>query len=136
MPDNTLGFGGVTLPTPENKYSNDLNQALVSAFQRIQDNFEYLLKPLVRSITSSYVATDIDAVILANATSGGITVTLPEASTVTGKHLRVKKTDSSGNTITIDGHSSETIDGSLTRSLSSQYETIYIVSDGSNWMTL
>ena len=42
--------------------------------------------------------------------------------------------DGTGNTVTIDGNGTETIDGSLTKTLPSIYDSVYIVSDGSNWL--
>ena len=71
--------------------------------------------------------------ILANASSGNITITLPDATTCQGRGYIIKKIDSSSNTITIDGNGSQTIDGSLTQTLSTQYEVIRIISDGNNW---
>lgn len=67
--------------------------------------------------------------IYADATSAGITVTLPAAST-TDKKFLVKKIDSSGNTVTITRAGSDTIEGSNTVVLSAQYQWLVIQSDG------
>lgn len=73
-------------------------------------------------------------VVLADATSGAITVNLPAASGDNeNRMIAVKKVDSSVNAVTVDGNASETIDGSTTRVLSSQYDVVMMVSDGSNW---
>ena len=40
----------------------------------------------------------------------------------------------SGGTVTIDPSGSETVNGSSTKTLTSQYETVTIISDGSNWL--
>jgi hypothetical protein len=72
-------------------------------------------------------------------TTGGVTITLPSAATVgSGVVIYVKDRDGSaaGNAITIDGAGSETIDGNLTFSLSSNYQSITLLSDGSNWSIL
>ena len=61
----------------------------------------------------------VDNTILCNAISGIIVINLPAASSNTNKVYNIKKTDSSGNAITIDGNASETIDGTLTKSLNS-----------------
>ncbi len=74
--------------------------------------------------------------ILANATSGAFTVTLPSAEKATGKIITVKKIDVSANVVTIDGDASETIDGATTKSLSTQYDIFMMQSDGSNWHIL
>lgn len=86
--------------------------------------------------TSGYtvLTTDRNKVILGDATSAAFTLTLPAASSAgDGFALIVKKTDSSANAVTLDGNSSETIDGATTYALSSQYDAVLIVCDGSNW---
>ncbi|OQW46993.1 MAG: hypothetical protein A4S09_16240 [Proteobacteria bacterium SG_bin7] len=85
------------------------------------------------SITSSTTAVAQEDEILANATSGAITVTLPAAANVVGKEYVIKKTDSSANAVTIDANSSETIDGALAQILKSQNDSIKMVSDGTGW---
>ena len=64
--------------------------------------------------------------------SGTFTITLPTAVGVTGKPYTVKKTDS-GTTTTIATTASQTIDGATTRTILVQYESVTMVSDGSNW---
>jgi hypothetical protein len=83
--------------------------------------------------TSTSITASANNVILCNATSGAITITLPAASSNTNKIYGIKKIDSSINTITIDGNASETIDGALTQVISSQYDCLTIMCDGSNW---
>jgi hypothetical protein len=68
-------------------------------------------------------------------TSGGtITINLPAlAGGNAGKEIRVKL-KTAGNTLTIDGNASETIDGSTTYTLTVQNQAVTLVSDGSsNW---
>jgi hypothetical protein len=79
--------------------------------------------------TGAYTATDADYVI--DCTSGTFTVTLPASSGRTGRILIIK--NSGAGTITVDGNASETIDGAATYSLSVQYATVQIMSDGTNW---
>ena len=86
--------------------------------------------------TSAYTATVDDNTILCNGTSAAFTITLPASSGNSGLKYNVKKTDSSANAITIDGNASETIDGNLTVSLSSQYDSYTIQCDGTNWYIL
>ncbi len=87
----------------------------------------------VNTISSNYTVSGTDYIILANAASGNIIITLYTAINNKGKVLKFKKIDSSANTITIDGNGSETIDGSITKVLSTQYSILSIVSDGTNW---
>lgn len=72
-------------------------------------------------------------VALCDCTSNAITINLPAASTASGLQYHIKKTDSSTNAVTIDADGSETIDGAATQVINAQYQTLTIVSDGSNW---
>lgn len=95
-----------------------------------------LQKSSVVSKTANYTATETDDIILCDSSWGAFTVTLPAAATYNGKVLTIKKVDSTfstSNAITIDGNASETIDGATTTTLNTQYETLEIISDGSNW---
>jgi len=87
----------------------------------------------ISTITSNTTLTTAHYVVLCNTTSGTITVTLPAATNNSRRIYNIKKTDSTGNSITIDGNASETIDGTLTKSLNLQYESLTIICDGSNW---
>ena len=87
----------------------------------------------VTSTSASYTATTSDNFIACNANGGAITITLYTAVGNSGRQLLVKKTDSSANAVTVDGNSSETIDGATTYAITIQYESITIISDGSNW---
>ena len=87
--------------------------------------------------TSAYTLTIDDAtkIISVDATSGAVTITLlPAATAGEGFVVAIKKTDSSSNAVTIDGDGAETIDGSATFSLPTQYEVVSIRSDGANWV--
>lgn len=70
---------------------------------------------------------------LCDASGGALTVTLPPASEQRDRMITIKKTDSSGNAITIDGNGSDLIDDTLTKIITVQYTSITIVSDGSDW---
>lgn len=130
MAVNRLGIGKVAFPFG---IDNDLKSALEDLVTRTADTTDYLLKPSVVSVTSAYSATDLDSVILVNATGGAITVTLPDTAVVTGKQLTIKKTDVSVNVVTVDGNGAQTIDGAATASLAAQNKYISIVSDGTAW---
>ena len=84
--------------------------------------------------TDSTVAADRRKTLLCDATAGAFTLTLLAAATAgDGFELCVKKTDSSGNAVTVDGNASETIDGATTYALSGQNNAVILVCDGSNW---
>lgn len=88
--------------------------------------------------TANYTATANDGSIECDATGGAITITLPAASGTGGRIFAIKKTDSSGNAVTIDANASETIDGATTISLASQYSTAIIQCNtaGTAWLKL
>jgi len=67
--------------------------------------------------------------------STAISVNLPAASSA-GAGYKYNIKNLSTNTITLDPNSSETIDGSATFAISSQYSSVTIVSDGSNWFII
>lgn len=80
--------------------------------------------------TSDYTAENNDCV-LVNAAGGGVTITLPSAKR--DLHVNVKKIDSSANAVTVVGVSGATIDGAVSLSVTTQWFSYTLVSDGSNW---
>jgi hypothetical protein len=89
--------------------------------------------PATKTVTGAYVATPSDTIILADATSAAFHVTLPTSVNRNGKSFTVKKIDSSANVVTIDTTSSQTIDGSTTKAISTQNESYTVNSDNANW---
>ena len=81
--------------------------------------------------TANYTASANDYSIVCNNT-GAITISLPAASGATGRVYVIKKISAALNNVTIDPNSSETIDGSSTRVLTLQYESVMIQCDGSS----
>ena len=80
--------------------------------------------------------TIISGVVLADSTTGNMTLTLPPASGSEDRTLNIKKTVQM-NRVTVEGDSaSETIDGDLTFILRMQYSNLTIWSDGSVWWIL
>lgn len=86
--------------------------------------------------TATYTATATDYTILCNNTSGAININLPAASGCSGRIYIVKKVSGAGNNVVVDGNASENIDGTITRTLTTQYDSVMIQSDGSNWYIL
>lgn len=90
------------------------------------------LTTTVSTKTTTYTSTTADDVLLADGAGGSFTITLHAASTWT-KPLTIKKINTgTTNNITIDGNASETIDGAATRVITQQYESVTLVSNGSN----
>jgi hypothetical protein len=90
----------------------------------------------VKTKTTTYTALTSDELILCDSTGGGFSITLPPAANCKGKILEFKKIDNNTNTITLDGNSSETIDGDTTYTFNTYLDSVAIVSDGSNWWSL
>lgn len=64
---------------------------------------------------------------------GGFTITLPTASTGTGKTLLIKNTTSSTNTITVDTTGGELIDGVATVAIDEGFMSLTFISYGDGW---
>jgi hypothetical protein len=86
------------------------------------------------SKNSAYTIQSSDEIILADANSSAFTITLPSAVGVSGQTYTIKRINSGSNIVTVGTTSSQTIDGSTTFNLVSQYKYVRIVSDGTNWM--
>lgn len=85
------------------------------------------------SVTSAYTASNFDCV-LGDASGAAFDVTLPAPSQDT--YVSVKKTDSSTNAVTVITPNSETIDGASSHALGSQYDSVTITSDGTNYFII
>lgn len=86
----------------------------------------------VATITTNTTLDENYQAVFVDATSGAISVTLPNAATAKGKAYHIKKIDSSNNTVTIIG----TIDGVANRVINTQYMNIYLRSNGTAWYIL
>ena len=78
--------------------------------------------------TTSTLSSDIN---LCTAGAGGITVTLPTVAS--GKMVIVKKIDTGAGNVIVQRGGVATIDGANTIQLYYQYESVTLVSDGTNW---
>lgn len=90
----------------------------------------------ITSKTVNYTITANDYTITGDATGGNITFTLPTAVGIAGVMYVVKKMDATGNSVIIDGNGAETIDGATTLSITVQYTSVMLQSDGTNWIKL
>ena len=86
--------------------------------------------------TTPYTSTATHGIttLLCDTTATGITVVLPTAAANTAV-ITIKKT-AAANTLTIAATGAQTIDGAATAAWTSQYESITVVSDGTNWMII
>lgn len=93
-------------------------------------------KKTVVSKTTTFTASASEDVYLCSASGGAYTGTLPTAVGIGGKVFEFQKTDSGTNIVTIDADGIETIGGALTFKLAMQFESLQIISDGTNWQIL
>jgi hypothetical protein len=142
--ENTFAHGNTRVPTacvrwngtneaarPRNNFVVGTSATLESAYPN-SSQVRGDLTVKAETGTSFTVAADMT---LASNT-GTVTATLPSAVGLLGKQFIVKKTGSGGS-VTVDGDGSETIDGATTYVLTTQYESVTLVSDGlTGWNTV
>jgi hypothetical protein len=139
MPNTTSNFS-FNLPlvndaTDEDLWGTQLNENWTS----IDSELLIAQKNTILAKDTAYttVAGDENKMITADATSGAFTVTvMPSATAGTGFIQHFKKIDSSTLAVTVDYNGSETGDGASTFTLGTQYDTLSVVSDGTNWVIL
>lgn len=107
--------------------------ARVSADSSIEALLGTGLATAVATLSSNTTLDTSHHVILVDATSAQVTLTLPSATTTSARQYMIKKKDSSSNAVVVSASNSQTIDGQASTSFNTQYEAIMVVSDGSNW---
>lgn len=90
----------------------------------------------IRTVTANTTATATDHTILGDTTSAAFQLTLPTAVGITGRMYTLKRTNSGANNLTVGTTSSQTIDGSTTYVMTTQYKYITVQSDGANWVII
>ncbi len=100
-------------------------------------NSGVLLAPVTpKSSGSPYSVAATDEVILVTTGGSGYTVNLPAASTA-GRKVLIIKADSGAGAVTVSRAGSDTIEGATSKTVSSQYGKVGLVSDGtSTWYDL
>ena len=97
---------------------------------------DFNMSNVVSGITTTYtVPEDVDSV-LGGSLPASIYMNIPSATGVPGKRITFTKTDSSAFSLILDPAATQTIDGVTTMNVNTQYQTIQIISDGSNWFTV
>jgi len=125
-----VGLSNVDNTSDEDKPVSTLQQAALDLKADIDEPIVYWG---ITSKSANYQILTTDHTVLVNASSGPITVTLPDATMCSGQVFLVKKVDSTKNYAIIDTLASQTLDGSLTYSISRQYFSLTIQSDGTNF---
>ena len=83
--------------------------------------------------TADYTLTDSDNIILGDASTAAVKITLPDATKMKGRQYTIKKQDASANLVTVITTNSQVIDAATTSSLSKQFQFITATSTGTNW---
>jgi hypothetical protein len=93
----------------------------------------------VLSKTTNYTVTTSDGkdvLVKSDASGAAFTVTLYTSVANSGRIVRVVKTDTSANVVTVDANGAETINGQTTIALTVRYDTVSLISDGTGWFVL
>lgn len=88
------------------------------------------------SKSTTYTALTSDNIIECDTSGAGFSVNLYPASGNAGRVLTFKMVGTGTNALTVDPNASETIDGVTTTTLNTQYESLTIACNGSNWSIL
>lgn len=91
----------------------------------------------IQAVNSPYYITNFNSVILADSTSGDITINLPSAHS-NGESYTIKDSggNSSENNIVITSLAGDLVDGAIDFALTNDYESAQFISDGSNWFII
>ena len=88
----------------------------------------------ITTVTANYTLTSADNTVLANTTSGNITLTLPNTSSFSGRIYTIKKIGTGGidNELTITP-AAGTIDGGANYKIYNDWTLVSLQTDGTNW---
>jgi hypothetical protein len=126
--------------TPNRGFLVDLDRALrgvcLDYGQALNDDL-ITISDHVRSVAADYSMLDTDRNILADATAGNITVTLPLAADAEPHVFRIKKINAA-NTVAVARAGADTIDGGAGPvNLAAQWNLLSLISDkGTGWYIL
>lgn len=129
VPDGDILLGIVLVDA--NEVTSILNADITD--DRVYSNVRY---PYTTVSAPSTILTDANGVVTVDASGGTRTITLPTSVGSQGKIFAIKKIDSTTNTIAVTGNGTETIDGDTSKTLSNEWDSIIIQSDGANWFAL
>lgn len=120
---------GIAINTTELVVNGAGSATAVKITSEVVDNlYADVINPII-----STTLTNANSVVLATGGAGGITITLPPPAT--GKIFNIKKIDSSPGFITVSAPSG-TIDGTVSKTIASQYDSLTITSNGTNFFLI
>lgn len=105
----------------------------VERLTKYNSNFEKRRWAEPKSVSGSYTVLLTDEVLLVDSSGGAVTLNLPAVATCEGFQVEVIATNVT-NTITLDGNSSETINGLTTLTIPSTYTRTILLATSSGWI--
>ena len=139
--DVGIWFGDETMPVDGKiTYENDTDDLVLDATDDIVldcDTIDLDGGQTVKrtAMTSGGTLSVEDYYIGCDTTSGAFTATLPAAATAGAGRMYIIANETGGNTVTVDGYSTETIDGSLNFALGDNAAK-QIICSGTEWFSL
>jgi|GEM_PF-1559972 len=139
--------GAVPATVPGYEWFNGVQEELVGAIARagltpdhadlaqLRKGMDRLYGGGLRSVAANTTLTADDAgVVLVDASGAARTITLPAAAAANARPVRIRvvKTDSSANAVTVQRAGSDTIEGATSIALTSQWSAAALMSDGVN----
>lgn len=91
-------------------------------------------RPTTSTATSTTLTTS-NYFVAVDAATSSVTVILPSATSSTGMEFVIKKVDASSTLVFVNtSTSTQTIDGAASSTISSQWASVSVISNGSNWL--
>lgn len=107
-----------------------LRRALTEVLQKHVSQINHFALDSTAISSTQVIAADL---VLVDATAATVVCTLVPAIDWVDKLITVKKMSANTNTVLITGQAGETIDEQATVTISVQYRTLSVQSDGANW---
>ncbi len=86
-----------------------------------------------KKVYAAYTVTRNDGTVLVSCTTANITISLPDAATMPGHRVIIKKVDPTAYTVTVDAAGGDHIDGAAGQTITTQYGRVGVESDGIGW---
>jgi hypothetical protein len=97
-------------------------------------NFSASTTQPIKTITTDYVVTNFDRVLIGDETAGNITIYLPSSTTTMGREIIIQN-KTGVNDVIITPYTGEYINGSLSLVLTNARQTVTLISDGTDFTT-
>lgn len=127
------GTNNAALPIGSNGFVLSVNTSNANKLEWVSSS-SLVGNPVVRAVSSSQTLLVGDGIILATAGSGGVTLTLPSASS--GKVFNIKKIDSGAGSVQILPPVGATIDDAASKTLTNRYQSLTVVTDGTTYFII